>query len=243
MKMRFILAGNSAFLTIKKESTSFHSIVRLLLTKIEDFITLTLKKGDSEKIIRAGQQFGQLVSASFLVSNSWFLFFQEREFVLSKIPEAENYNDPFMKTYEKAGYAEVNYRTCSELNEMQEILNIQKYIERSIDSLPFNYDVELITNILDYKPAIDSIYENICKIEAKSCLDSFYAKKTTKKYAEIIYKIHPEFIENLVKLKKTGPITNMGFSQSLNEENYFIKMGYRSCYQTADRSLMIWVCR
>lgn len=242
-KLKQILNSESPFINIKKESSSFYHITRVLFQKLEYYFEQDLGNIDADQVFRMCKQFMELIASTFMVSNIWHIFFQENEFIMSEIPNEFNFKDPFIQVYGKSGFADINYRTCSEINELEEILLFHRKITDSLNEVSFTYDIDLITNLLDYKPALDNIYSDVCVTEPELCLDVLFDKKTVQTFAKIILKVDSNFNKKLVKLRKFGPITNIGISQNVFEENYYIKMGYVAPYQTTDKSLMLWICR
>jgi len=242
-KLKHILINETPFINIKKESSSFFHILRILTQKLEYYYRSELGNDDNNNVFRMSRHFLDVISSAFLVSSIWHIFFQENEFIMSEIPTEFNFKDDFMKIYAISGQADINYRTCSEINEMEEILLIQSRITDSLTEVGFTYDVELINNLLDYKPAIESIYSGICITEAEMCLNVLFDEKKIQPFAKVILKVDASFNVRLVKLRKFGPISNIGISQNVFEENYYIKMGYVAPYQSNDTSIMLWICR
>ena len=243
-KLKHILINETPFINIKKESSSFYHILRILTEKLEYYYRSELGNDDNENIFRVSRQFIDVASSAFLVSSIWHVFFLENnEFIMSEIPSEFNFKDDFMKIYSVSGQADINYRTCSEINEMEEILLMHSRICDSLNEVAFTYDIELITNLLDYKPALDSLYTGVCESDPELCLDVLFDEKKVQAFAKVILKVDSSFNARLVKLRKYGPITHIGISQNVFEENYYIKMGYMAPYQSNDTSIMLWICR
>lgn len=242
-KLKQILNDETPFINIKKESSSFYHIVHVIIHELEKFFEQDLANSDSDHIFRMTVHFIDVAASTFMVSNIWHIFFQENEYIMSEIPNEFNFKDPFMEIYGKSGKADINYRTCSILNEFEEVLFLHQKITESLNQVSFTYDTDLITNLEDYKPALDNIYNEICVTEADGCLDVLFDEKTIQTFARIILKVDSSFNKRLVKLRKFGPITHIGISQNVFEEDYYIKMGYMAPYQNSDKSIMLWVCR
>lgn len=95
------------------------------------YYTQKLGNGDANNVLRTSRHLIHIITGAFLISQTWTIFYEEGLYVMSKIITSKNYKDSFTRTYKKAGESDTNYRTCSELNEMQEIINFQDIIIKS----------------------------------------------------------------------------------------------------------------
>lgn len=74
---------------------------------------------------------------------------------------------------------------------------------------------EKVDNLLQYKEALQEIFNKICITEPMQCMTTLYnssPRNSYNTYARVIQKIDNSWFKKLARLKKKGPITDIALS-------------------------------